>query len=64
MKNKLFYTDKYRNIQDKIKKFLNSQSDFLSPLTASSPRATGDAIQELLADNFEKVKAHWVAKGN
>lgn len=62
MKNKLFYTDEYKNIQNKIKKFLNSQADFLSPLTASSPRATGDAIQELLADNFKDILGGYVKK--
>lgn len=55
MKNKLFYTDKYKNIEKKIKDFLNKQSDFLSPRTATSTRAAGDAIQDLLADNFKSI---------
>jgi hypothetical protein len=55
MKNNLFYTDGYKQVERKIKDFLNSQSDFLSPRTSSSIRATGDAIQELLAENFESI---------
>lgn len=55
MKSTLFYTDEYKKIEKKIKNFLNSQADFLSPRTATSPRATGDAIQDLLADNFKSI---------
>lgn len=55
MKNPLFYSDEYKQIERKIKDFLNNQSDFLSPRTVSSTRAVGDAIQELLADNFKSI---------
>lgn len=55
MKSQIFYTDKYKKLEKKILDFLNSQTDFLSPRTIDSPRAVGDAIQDLLADNFEKI---------
>jgi len=55
MKSKVFYTDEYKKIEKKILDFLNSQTDFLSPRTINSPRAVGDAIQDLLADNFDKI---------
>ncbi len=55
MKSTLFYTDEYKKTEKRIKDFLNSQSDFLSPRTATSTRATGDAIQDLLADNFKSI---------
>ena len=55
IKSKIFYTDEYKKIEKKIIKFLNSQSDFLSPKTALSTRAVGDAIQEILADNFNGI---------
>jgi len=55
MKNTLFYTDKYKKVEKRIKDFLNSQSDFLSPRTLSSTRAAGDAIQDLLAENFKSI---------
>jgi len=55
MKSKIFYTDEYKKLEKKILDFLNSQTDFLSPRTINSPRAVGDAIQDLLADNFDKI---------
>ncbi len=51
----IFSSDRYIEIQESIKNFLNDQSDFLSTNSASSTRAAGDAIQELLADNFKSV---------
>lgn len=51
----LFYTDAYRGAQDRIKEFLNRQEDFLSGSTAKSTRAVGDAIQDILADNFQNL---------
>ena len=55
MKSKLFYSDEYHHIEDEIKRFLNSQPDYLSSRTITSPRATGDAICAILADNFESL---------
>lgn len=54
MKNQLFDASKYQEIEQKIKNFLNGQKDFLSPRTIESTRAVGDAIQDVLADNFKK----------
>ncbi len=53
--SQIFYTTKYKDLEKKIADFLNKQTDFLSPRTANSPRAVGDAIQDLLADNFDKI---------
>lgn len=55
MINSLFYTDRYKNLQERIRDFLNSQTPFLSLSTAQSPRAVGDAAQDILADNFESI---------
>ncbi|TSC93194.1 MAG: Uncharacterized protein CEN89_204 [Candidatus Berkelbacteria bacterium Licking1014_7] len=55
MKSQIFYADEYKKLEKKITEFLNSQTDFLSPRTIDSPRAVGDAIQDLLADNFGKI---------
>lgn len=60
MKSHLFYSDEHKKIEKKIKDFLNNQSDFLSPRTISSTRAVGDAIQELLADNFKSILSNRV----
>lgn len=55
MNNKLFVFNKYQEIEQKIKSFLNNQKNFLSPRTIASTRAVGDAIQAILADNFKKI---------
>ncbi len=54
-KSNIFYSDNYIKLEQKILAFLNSQPDFLSTATANSPRAVGDAVQDILAANFEKI---------
>lgn len=54
-KSKIFYTDIYLNLQERIVDFLNNQPDFLSIRTAGSPRAVGDAIENILVENFGKI---------
>jgi len=55
IKNKIFQTEHYKKIEKNIKKYINSQIDFLSERTVTSPRAVGDAIQSLLEDGFRKI---------
>lgn len=55
MYSEIFYSNKYKELENKILSFLNSQADFLSPSTINSPRAVGDAIQYLLADRFDQI---------
>lgn len=55
MRSEIFYTDRYLRIQETIKEFLNSREDFLSPHTAGSTRAVGDAIQEVLGEDFQTL---------
>jgi hypothetical protein len=52
-KSRIFYTDAYKKIEKDIIRFINSHEDFLSKETVSSTRAAGDAIQGILADNFD-----------
>jgi len=54
-KSKIFYTNIYLPLQKKIVDFLNKQPDFLSPRTINSPRAVGDAIENILVENFDKI---------
>lgn len=54
-KSSIFYTDKYKEIAERIKTFLNGQKDFLSERTLNSPRAVGDAIEDIIADNFQII---------
>ena len=62
MKSSFFYDNKCRTVADDIMKAINDAPDFLSDLTASSPRAVGDAIESLVADNFERIIGNWGAK--
>lgn len=55
MKSEIFYSNFYKSIENKIKNFLNEYPDFLSRDTVSSTRATGDAIQHILEDNFQDI---------
>lgn len=55
MRSELFHGGQYPRIEAQIKKLLNSQPEYLGVRTASSTRATGDAIQEILADRFEEL---------
>jgi hypothetical protein len=54
-KSKIFYTGKYKEIEQAIVKILNKQEDFLSTRTAASTRATGDAIQAILSESFKSL---------
>ncbi len=42
-----------------IKDYLNSQEGFLSPETAHSPRAVGDALASLVASKLEDFLGNW-----
>ena len=53
----LFKPSKLDGIEDSIQRFLNSQSDVMSPDTFSSPRAVGDAMQHILGENFGQLLA-------
>src|SRR5438046_9367403 len=54
-KSRIFYTDAYKKIEEDIAKFLNLQEDFLTQRTATSTRATGDAIQAILSENVQSL---------
>lgn len=55
MKSKLFHANDYLVVQDRVKELLNKSPDFLSKNTAQSPRAAGDAIENVIADSFKKI---------
>ena len=59
MKSSFFYNGASREVADRIKMAINSAPDFLSSLTASSPRAVGDAVQGLIEKFFEKAASEW-----
>ncbi len=55
MKSRIFHTRVYEEIEGKIKAFLNGYPDFFTPDTVASTRATGDAIQHILEENFAQI---------
>lgn len=55
-KSQIFYGNSHREkIEQKLKKFLNKQADFLSVRTINSPRAVGDAIESIIVENFKTI---------
>lgn len=55
MKSPIFDTDIYKSMETGVQKLLNSHKEFLSPSTARSTRAVGDAIEDILGDSFETI---------
>lgn len=55
MKSRLFHSGDYVQVQDKVCDLINSSPDFLSKETAQSPRAAGDAIENIVAASFDKI---------
>lgn len=61
-KSQIFYSEKFDEVQESIREFLNSQEDYLSASTANSPRAVGDAIQDILGNNLQQVLGKDICK--
>ena len=59
MKSRFYYEGHHREVASSIRKHLNSTPDFLTPQTAPSPRAVGDAIESLVAENFDTFLGSW-----
>jgi hypothetical protein len=55
LKSSLFYTDQYLKVEQRIIEFLNAHQDYLSATTVKSTRAVGDAIQDILSENFKEI---------
>ena len=51
----IFTNGVHKNIEKQIQKFLSSHPNFLSRETLNSPRAVGDAIQNILEKNFQEI---------
>ena len=62
MKSRIFSLEAYYSIEQDTLDLLNSQSDFLSPNTLTSTRAAGDAIQDILAQEFDGILGNWVTE--
>lgn len=55
MRQSIFHSDAHEVIEKRILDFLNGSQDFLSPRTLQSPRAAGDALQEVIGDKFREL---------
>ncbi len=55
MKSPLFEPQTRETVERKVRDLLNAQADFLSPDTAGSTRAAGDAIQSIIENNFGAI---------
>jgi hypothetical protein len=53
--SRIFSTNRFKEIAERTKDFLNGHEDFLSPSTAHSTRAFGDAIAEILGEHFQEI---------
>ena len=59
MKSSFFYGDYCAAVAVQVKNAINAQPDFLTQLTANSPRAVGDAVQSLIAEILESILGDW-----
>ena len=59
MRPGFYYGGHHRQVAARIREYLNSLESFLSPQTAGSPRAVGDALEAVLADSFETFLGDW-----
>ena len=58
-----FYYDGYHHaVATSIKAHLNSIPDFLTPETANSPRAVGDALESIVAERFDTFLGDWCSE--
>lgn len=59
MRSGFYYKGHHRAVASAVRDYVNSSQDFLSPLTAGSPRAVGDAIEALVAEKFGGFLGDW-----
>ncbi len=59
MKSSFYYGGDYLKVAEKIKEYLNTASDFLTPQNAHSPRAVGDALESLISERFDSFLGDW-----
>jgi hypothetical protein len=62
LKSSLFYIDQYMKVEQRVVDFLNASQDYLSAVTVKSTRAVGDAIQDVLSENFKEILGDEQAK--
>ncbi|MDE0031687.1 MAG: hypothetical protein OXU75_00890 [Deltaproteobacteria bacterium] len=59
MRSRFYYEGHHQAVASAVRDYVNSSQDFLSPHTAGSPRAAGDAIEALVAEKFGGFLGDW-----
>jgi len=55
MKSSLFYSDAYRQVEQRTLELLKAERGVLSQSIANSPRAVGDAVQRIIEQRFPQA---------
>ena len=59
MKSRFYYDGHHHDVATSIRDHVNSIPDFLTPQTANSPRAVGDALELIVAEQFDTFLGEW-----
>ena len=59
MRSNFYYQGCHRKVAEDLQEYINSSQNFLSPITANSPRAVGDALESLIANDFDRFLGDW-----
>lgn len=59
MRSSFYYQGHHEQVATAIKESINSLESFLSPQTAKSTRAVGDALESLVAERFRTFLGDW-----
>ena len=59
MRSRFYYEGHHQAVATSIRTHLNSIPDFLTAQTADSPRAVGDALESIVAKQFDAFLGEW-----
>ena len=62
MRSRFYYDGHHQAVATRIREDLNSIPDFLTPETANSPRAVGDALESIVAERFDTFLGDWCSE--
>ena len=62
MRSSFYYEGYHQKVASNIREHINSSQGFLSPQTAGSPRAVGDALESLVAEKFDAFLGNWCSE--
>ena len=62
MRSRFYYEGHNKQVAVKIREYINASPNLLSPQTAGSPRAAGDALENLVAQEFDSFLGDWCSE--